>query len=144
MSQIDDDLPVKPEGHVLLLLELAPGQRTFHDYENMHLCLTTVVEMYEKYREAQNITDGGDLKDFLKWIDSLPRLDCLQFNGEVKRYKQIPRNEFKNLFEHRDEPESQPVTNGKVVRDTRPSSLEDDNEREILVYDTDDEENWDD
>lgn len=153
MNANGEELPVTPEGHVLLLLEESPGRKTFSDYQDINECLSTMVAMYEEYRDAVNETDSGDLKDFLNWLDSLHHIDCFQYSREVNRYKRIPRNDLGLLFgEHKG---AKPTTNGidngggTSELDKRPNSLNDDyngaeeEEEDQLDYDDDDDDAWD-
>lgn len=145
MSSLSEDQSVSSEGHVLLLMEITPNKRTFSDYANMFMCLRTMVNMFEEYKDAAddaaNGSEEGDLKEFLKWLHSMHRVECFQYTKELNRYKRIPCDKLADLFgELEDE---KPTTNGPIAAEpeNRPNSVEDIQEDQ-LDYD-DDDDAWD-
>ena len=146
METLPSLVSVQEDGHALLLLEVVPGQRTFSDYPNLYLCLETIVNMYEEYREATNQhQDDGDLKDFMKWIDDFYRMELFTYVSEIGRYQNTPREGLKRLFETNDSGQYRPTQNGiKNNETTGGSSLNSCSLGDELIEDESSSDNWDD
>lgn len=90
------------DGHTLLLIETEKESRTFSDYPNLYTCLQTIVNMYEEELDAMQ-KEGGDLDDFMKWLDSFYMIKLLIFDKEISRYRMTERDGLKKLFEENPE-----------------------------------------
>lgn len=138
---------IRADGHVVLLIETSPGHRTFSDYPNISICLNTVLNMYEEYRDAFNEDLGGDLKDFQKWLDDFHNIYLLEFNKDIGRYKGFSREKMKLLFENNDCNNS-PKPNGimKSIDKTtnRLNGFSINGNGHIEQDDSDESSNWDD
>lgn len=137
----------RENGHAVLLLEANEGEKTFSDYPDQATCLTTIVNMYEEYREACCERSEGDLKEFWNWLNDFFRIEMFVYDKDIARYRQTSRERLKQLFEEKDDNACRPKQNGKKMTNGfcgSNGSSNGDEDEEIGDQALDDEENWDD